>query len=108
LIGVFDSARAMLLMETLLTEIENTQAKVAILDVSGIPIVDSLVAKHLIRTVSAVKLMGAECIVTGIRSRISQTIVQLGVDLSGITTKTTLAEGLKVAFDITEQKVIPK
>jgi len=108
LIGVFDSARAELVMETLLTEIENTQAKVAILDVSGIPVVDSLVAKHLIRTVSAAKLMGAECIVTGIRSRISQTIVQLGVDLSGITTKTTLAEGLQVAFDITEQKVIPK
>src|SRR3972149_6420322 len=108
LIGIFDSARALLLMETLLTEIENTQAKVAILDVSGIPIVDSLVAKHLIRTVSAVKLMGAECIVTGIRSRISQTIVQLGVDLSGITTRTALAEGLKVALDMTDQKMIIK
>ena len=108
LIGVFDSARAMLLMETLLTEIENTQAKVAILDVSGIPIVDSLVAKHLIRTVSAVKLMGAECIVTGIRSRISQTIVQLGIDLSGITTRTALAEGLKVALDLTDQKIVSK
>ena len=108
LIGVFDSARAQLTMETLLTEIENTQAKVAILDVSGIPVVDSLVAKHLIRTVSAVKLMGAECIVTGIRSRISQTIVQLGIDLSGITTRTALAEGLKVALDMTEQKIVPK
>src|SRR3972149_6297371 len=108
LIGVFDSQRAELLMEMLLTELENTQAKVAILDVSGIPIVDSLVAKHLIRTVSAVKLMGAECIVTGIRSRISQTIVQLGIDLSGITTRTALAEGLKVALDLTDQKVISK
>src|SRR3990172_8215439 len=108
LIGVFDSARAQLTMETLLTAIENTQPKVAILDVSGIPVVDSLVAKHLIRTVSAVKLMGAECIVTGIRSRISQTIVQLGVDLSGITTRTALAEGLKVALDMTEQKIVSK
>ena len=108
LIGVFDSARAQLVMETLLTEIENTQAKVVILDVSGIPVVDSLVAKHLIRTVSAVKLMGAECIVTGIRSRISQTIVQLGIDLSGITTRTALAEGLKVALDLTDQKVVSK
>ncbi|MCZ7362124.1 MAG: PAS domain S-box protein [Candidatus Methanoperedens sp.] len=108
LIGVFDSQRAELLMEMLLTELENTQAKVAILDVSGIPIVDSLVAKHLIRTVSAVKLMGAECIVTGIRSRISQTIVQLGIDLSGITTRTALAEGLKVALDLTDQKVVSK
>jgi len=108
LIGVFDSERAQLVMETLLTEIEHTQAKVAILDVSGIPIVDSLVAKHLIRTVSAAKLMGADCIITGIRSKISQTIVQLGVDLSGITTKTALAEGLKVAFDLTDQKIVSK
>ena len=108
LIGVFDSERAQLVMETLLTEIEHTQAKVAILDVSGIPVVDSLVAKHLIRTVSAAKLMGAECIVTGIRSRISQTIVQLGIDLSGIITKTALAEGLKVAFDLTDQKIVSK
>lgn len=108
LIGVFDSARAQLVMETLLTEIEETQAKVAILDVSGIPIVDSLVAKHLIRTVSAVKLMGAECIITGIRSRISQTIVQLGVDLSEIITRTALAEGLKVALDLTDQKIVSK
>lgn len=107
LIGVFDSARAQLLMETLLTEIENTQAEVVILDVSGIPIVDSLVAKHLIRTVSAAKLMGAECIITGIRPKISQTIVQLGIDLSGITTRATLADGLKVAFDLTNQKSQP-
>ncbi|TAN39391.1 MAG: STAS domain-containing protein, partial [Candidatus Methanoperedens sp.] len=85
-------------------EIENTQAEVVILDVSGIPIVDSLMAKHLIRTVSAAKLMGAECIITGIRPKISQTIVQLGIDLSGITTRTTLADGLKVAFDLTNQK----
>lgn len=104
LIGIFDSARAQLVMETLLTEIENTQAEVVILDVSGIPIVDSLMAKHLIRTVSAAKLMGAECIITGIRPKISQTIVQLGIDLSGITTRTTLADGLKVAFDLTNQK----
>ncbi len=108
LIGVFDSKRAELLMEMLLTELETTQAKVAILDVSGIPIVDSLVAKHLIRTVSAVKLMGAECIVTGIRSRISQTIVQLGIDLSGIITRTALADGIKVAFDLTDQKIVSK
>ncbi|HLA01069.1 MAG TPA: STAS domain-containing protein, partial [Thermodesulfovibrionales bacterium] len=108
LIGVFDSARAQLTMETLLTEIEDTQAKVVILDVSGIPVVDSLVAKHLIRTVSAAKLMGAECIVTGIRSRISQTLVQLGVDLSGITTRTSLAEGLKVALDLTEHEMTSK
>jgi len=70
--------------------------------------VDSLVAKHLIRTVSAAKLMGTECIITGIRSSISQTIVHLGVDLSGITTRSSLAEGLKVALELTDQKMILK
>lgn len=105
LIGVLDSARTQMVMETLLTAIEDTQSKVAILDISGIPVVDSLVAKHLIRTVSAAKLMGAECIVTGIRSRISQTIIQLGVDLSGIVTRSTLADGLRIALDITGQKI---
>jgi rsbT co-antagonist protein RsbR len=92
-------------METLLTAIEDTQSKVAILDISGIPVVDTLVAKHLIRTVSAAKLMGAECIITGIRSRISQTIIQLGVDLSGVVTRSTLADGLRIALDITGQKI---
>lgn len=105
LIGVLDSARTQMVMEALLGEIEETQSKVAILDISGIPVVDSLVAKHLIRTVSAAKLMGAECIVTGIRSRISQTIIQLGIDLSGIVTRSTLADGLRIALDITGQKI---
>lgn len=105
LIGVLDSARTQMVMESLLTAIEETQSKVAILDISGIPVVDTLVAKHLIRTVSAAKLMGAECIVTGIRSRISQTIIQLGVDLSGIITRSTLADGLRIALDITGQKI---
>lgn len=108
LVGMLDSARTQLVMETLLTAIEETQSKVAILDISGIPVVDTLVAKHLMRTVSAAKLMGAECIITGIKSRISQTIVQLGVDLTGIVTKTTLADGLKVALDLTGQKVTAK
>lgn len=105
LIGVLDSARTQMVMETLLGAIEETQSKVAILDISGIPVVDSLVAKHLIRTVSAAKLMGAECIVTGIRSRISQTIIQLGIDLSGIVTRSTLADGLRIALDITGQTI---
>lgn len=108
LIGVMDSSRAELVMETLLTAIEENQAKVAILDVSGIPVVDSLVAKHLVRTVSAAKLMGAESIVTGIRSSISQTMIQLGVDLSGVITKSTLSDGIEIAFNLTNQKVVPK
>ena len=101
LIGILDSSRTQLVMETLLTAIEETQSKVAILDISGIPIVDTLVAKHLLRTVAATKLMGAVCIITGIRSRISQTMIQLGIDLSSVTTRTTMADGLKVAFQLT-------
>ncbi len=108
LIGMLDSARTQLVMEALLTAIEETQSRVAILDISGIPVVDSLVAKHLLRTVSAAKLMGAECIITGIRSKISQTMVQLGVDLGGIVTRSTLAEGLKVALEITGQKIVAR
>lgn len=108
LIGMLDSARTQQVMETLLTRIEETQSKVAILDISGIPTVDSLVAKHLIRTVSATKLMGAECIITGINARISQTMIQLGIDLSGITTKTTMADGLAIALSMTSLKITNK
>ncbi len=108
LIGTIDSWRAQQIMETLLTAIEETQAKVAILDVSGIPVVDSLVARHLMRTVTAAKLMGSECIVTGIKSKISQTMVQLGVDFAGIITKSTLADGLKMALEATGQRTNSK
>lgn len=108
LIGMLDSARTQLILEALLSTIEETESKVAILDISGIPTVDTLVAKHLIQTVSAVRLMGAECIITGISARISQTIVQIGLDLAGLITITSLADGLKLAFDLTGQKVIAK
>lgn len=108
LIGVLDSARTQMVMENLLGAIEETQSKVAILDISGIPIVDSLVAKHLIRTVSAAKLMGAQCIITGIRARISQTMIQLGVDLSDVITRSSLADGLRVALDITGLKIVTR
>jgi PAS domain S-box-containing protein len=108
LIGIFDSKRAQLVMETLLTAIEETQAKVAILDISGIPVMDTFVAKHLLQTVSAARLMGTECIITGISSIISRTIVKLGVDLAGVVTKTTLAEGLRLAFDLTNLQVVVK
>ena len=108
LIGTLDSERTRLIMETLLSAIEENQAKVAILDISGIPIVDSLVARHLISTISAAKLMGTECIVTGIKAKISQTMIQLGVDLTGIITKATLSDGIKIAFEITGMKVVGK
>ena len=105
LIGMIDSSRTQLMLEALLTGIEETQSKVAILDISGIPIVDSLVARHLIMTVSAARLMGAECIITGISSRISQTMVNLGVDLTGIVTRGILADGLKLAFELSGQRL---
>ncbi|BCS52009.1 STAS domain-containing protein [Geobacter sp. SVR] len=108
LIGIMDSARTQHIMESLLTGIEENQAKVAILDISGIPVVDSLVAKHLFRTVAAAKLMGAECIITGIRARIAQTMIQLGVDLAWVTTRNTMAEGLRVALDLTGQRFVSK
>ena len=105
LIGMIDSSRTQLMLEALLSGIEETQSKVAILDISGIPIVDSLVARHLIMTVSAARLMGAECIITGISSRISQTMVNLGVDLTGIITRGVLADGLKLAFELSGQNL---
>lgn len=108
LIGVLDSQRTQMVMENLLGAIEDTQSKVAILDISGIPVVDTLVAKHLLRTVAAARLMGAHCIVTGVRARISQTMIQLGVDLSEVTTRSTLADGLRVALDLTGLKIVER
>ncbi len=104
LVGMLDSRRTQLMMESLLTAIEMSQARVAILDISGIPIVDSLVARHLIMTATSTRLMGAECIITGISAKISKTIVELGVDLTSTITRTSLADGLKMAFNMIESK----
>lgn len=98
IIGTLDSARTQVVMESLLQEIVETGSSIAILDISGVPAVDSLVAQHLIKTVSATRLMGAECIISGIRPEIAQTIVHLGIDLSNIATKATLASALRHAF----------
>ena len=98
IIGTLDSSRTQVIMESLLNEIVATGSSIAILDISGVPAVDSLVAQHLIKTVSATRLMGAECIISGIRPEIAQTIVHLGIDLSGIVTKATLANALRFAF----------
>ncbi len=105
LIGMLDSERTQLMMEVMLTALEDTQSKVAILDISGIPVVDTLVARHLITAASAAKLMGAECIITGVRSRIAQTLVQLGVDLGDVVTRTTMSDGLQLALELTGQKI---
>ncbi|ABG58492.1 STAS domain-containing protein [Cytophaga hutchinsonii] len=98
IIGTLDSSRTQVVMESLLQEIVDTGSSIAILDISGVPAVDSLVAQHLIKTVSATRLMGAECIISGIRPEIAQTVVHLGIDLSTIITKATLASALKTAF----------
>jgi rsbT co-antagonist protein RsbR len=98
LIGTLDSSRALVVMENLLQEIVRTGSGIAILDISGVPTVDSMVAQHLIKTVNATRLMGAECIISGIRPEIAQTIVHLGIDLSQVVTKSSLASALKHAF----------
>ena len=108
IIGTLDSARTQVVMENLLNEIVNTGSSIAILDISGVPAVDSLVAQHLIKTVSATRLMGAECIISGIRAEIAQTIVHLGIDLSGIKTKATLASALQLAFSMLNLEVKKK
>jgi len=98
IIGTLDSSRTQVVMESLLSQIVETGSEITILDISGVPAVDSLVAQHLIKTVSATRLMGAECIISGVRPEIAQTIVHLGIDLSGIITKASLASALKYAF----------
>lgn len=98
LIGTLDSARTQVVMENLLQEIVNTESYVAIIDITGVPTVDTLVAQYLMKTVAAARLMGAECIVSGIRPQIAQTMVHLGVSFSDIVTKATLADAIRHAF----------
>ncbi|WP_458247505.1 STAS domain-containing protein [Streptomyces sp. MAI_2237] len=98
LIGTLDSARSQVVMETLLEAIVDQHARFAILDITGVPTVDSLVAQHLMKTVAAARLMGAECVVSGIRPAIAQTIVHLGLDLGTVVTRASLADALAYAL----------
>ena len=100
LIGTLDSARTQTVMENLLNAIVEHEAIVAIIDITGVPTVDTLVAQHLLKTVSAARLMGAECIISGIRPQIAQTMVHLGVDLN-VSTKSSLEAALKLALQRT-------
>jgi rsbT co-antagonist protein RsbR len=95
---MLDSARTQVVMENLLQRIVDTGSVIAILDITGVPTVDTLVAQHLLKTVAAARLMGADCIISGIRPQIAQTIVHLGVDLNAVTTKATLADAFAVAL----------
>jgi rsbT co-antagonist protein RsbR len=98
LIGALDSARTQIVMETLLQRIVETGAQIAIIDITGVPTVDTMTAQHLLKTVTATRLMGAECIISGIRPQIAATIVHLGMDLGVVTTKATLADAFRVAL----------
>ena len=98
LIGTLDSARTQIVMENLLQRIVETSSTIAIIDITGVPTVDTLVAQHLLKTVAAARLMGADCIISGIRPQIAQTIVHLGVELHDVTTKATLAAAFTVAL----------
>jgi rsbT co-antagonist protein RsbR len=105
LIGTLDSARTQVVMESLLQKIVENEAMIAIIDITGVPTVDTLVAQHLLKTVAAARLMGADCIISGMRPQIAQTIVHLGVNLSDVLTKATLADAFAVALQRTGAKV---
>jgi rsbT co-antagonist protein RsbR len=98
LIGTLDSARTQVVMQNLLDAIVQTRSDYAIIDITGVPLVDTLVAQHLLKTVAAARLMGADCLISGIRPQIAQTLIHLGVDLTGVTTKATLADAFSVAL----------
>ncbi|MDZ7958677.1 MAG: STAS domain-containing protein [Aulosira sp. DedQUE10] len=98
IIGTLDSARTQIVMESLLQKIVETGSEVAIIDITGVPTVDTLTAQHLLKTVTAARLMGADCMISGIRPQIAQTIVYLGIDLANVTTKATLADAFLTAL----------
>ncbi|SDT24597.1 rsbT co-antagonist protein RsbR [Halopseudomonas xinjiangensis] len=98
MIGTLDSQRTQVVMESLLQRIADTGSEIAIIDITGVPTVDTLVAQHLLKTVTAIRLMGADCIISGVRPQIAQTIVHLGLDLQGIVTKSSLADALSLAL----------
>jgi len=106
IIGTLDSARTQVIMENLLGAIVQTNSRVAIIDITGVPTVDTLVAQHLLKTVTAARLMGAECIISGVRPQIAQTIVHLGIDLGQITTKAKLADAFALALQKSGRSVI--
>ena len=97
-VGTLDTARAQEMTETLLDKIVQTGSEIVLVDITGVPVVDTAVAKHLLETVSAARLLGAEVLIVGVTSRVAITLVHLGLDLGGVTTRTTLAKGLQLAF----------
>lgn len=106
LIGMLDSARTQQLMERLLQRLTETNSPVALLDITGVPTIDTQTAQHLIETIKAVRYIGSEVVLTGVRPTIAQTLVHLGIDLSGATTRSSLTAGLRVAFEIIDLRVV--
>lgn len=98
IVGSLDTHRSQAMNEALLERIVETQSEIVLLDITGVPVVDTAVAKHLLETVAAARLLGAEVLVVGLSTRTALTMVHLGLDLSGVTTRTTLAKGLELAF----------
>ncbi len=106
IIGTLDSARTQVVMESLLKTVVETNSRIAIIDITGVPTVDTLVAQHLLKTITAARLMGAECIISGIRPQIAQTIVHLGIDLTDIITKAKISDAFAVALQRTGRMIV--
>lgn len=106
IIGILDTQRTQQIMERLLKHIVDTRSRVALLDITGVPTIDTANAQHLIDTVKAVKLLGSHVVITGVRPSIAQTLVHLGIDLSDIICRSSLADGLHIAFEMQGLKVI--
>ncbi|MFC0472360.1 RsbT co-antagonist protein RsbRA [Halalkalibacter kiskunsagensis] len=106
LIGTIDTARAKLIMENLLEGVIEHRSQVVLIDITGVPVVDTMVAHHIIQASEAVRLVGATCILVGIRPEIAQTIVNLGIDLSKFPTKSTLRKGIETALELTNKKMV--
>jgi rsbT co-antagonist protein RsbR len=106
MIGTLDSSRTQTVMESLLQRIVETGSQIAIIDITGVPTVDTLTAQHLLKTVTATRLMGADCIISGVRPQIAQTLVHLGVNLGDVITKSTLAGALAHALERTGRSIV--
>ena len=106
IIGTLDSARTQVVMESLLETVVATNSKFAIIDITGVPTVDTLVAQHLLKTITAARLMGAECIISGVRPQIAQTIVHLGINLEDVVTKAKLSDAFALALQRSGRKVV--
>jgi rsbT co-antagonist protein RsbR len=106
LVGTIDTERAKQIMENLLQGTVRHRSEVVLIDITGVPVVDTMVAHHIIQAADAVRLVGAQCMIVGIRPEIAQTIVNLGIDLNQITTKNTLKKGVEAALEITKRKIV--